>query len=204
MPPWRRNSVRDDYSVFPAQIKVAPDGRVALYAGDRQRIRDRGHEIGFHPGYNTYSRKHEWQQQLAILQDALPDYAALHGGRQHFLRFAVPTTWRLWAESGLDYDSTLGFADHAGFRCGTCYPFPVFDLETRKELPIVERPLIAMECSVMAGQYMGLGTSEKALQTFIDLRERCRKFSGEFVFLWHNSSLVTEEEREMYMQVVTG
>mgnify|MGYP006285131925 CR=1 FL=1 len=167
-----------------------------------QSIQDRGHAIGFHPGYNTYSRKHEWQQQLAGLQDALPDHAALHGGRQHFLRLEVPTTWRLWAESGLDYDSTLGFADHPGFRCGTCYPFPVFDLEKREQLPLFERPLIAMDCTVLHPKYMGLVTSDEALQTFVDLRERCRLFNGEFVFLWHNSSLTTAAERDLYVQLL--
>ena len=30
------------------------------------------------------------------------------GGRQHYLQWANPTTWRNWDEAGLDYDCTLG------------------------------------------------------------------------------------------------
>ena len=53
------------------------------------------------------------------------------GGRQHYLRWEAPTTWRAWEEAGLDYDSTLTFADHAGFRCGVCFEYPVYDILLR-------------------------------------------------------------------------
>ncbi|MEA1048991.1 hypothetical protein U5801_04080 [Lamprobacter modestohalophilus] len=44
------------------------------------------------------------------------------GGRQHFLRWETSATARLWDANGLDYDSTLSYADRPGFRCGTCRP----------------------------------------------------------------------------------
>ena len=36
------------------------------------------------------------------------------GGRQHFLRWTNPETWRNWEAAGLDYDSTLAYADAVG------------------------------------------------------------------------------------------
>ncbi len=62
----------------------------------------------------------------------------------------------------MSYDSTLGYADHAGFRCGTCFEYPAFDPVADKQLNLRIRPLIAMECSVTADRYMGLGTGSDA------------------------------------------
>ena len=47
-------------------------------------------------------------------------------GRQHFLRFEVPTTWQIWEDANMEWDSTMGYADKKGFRCGTCYSYGVF------------------------------------------------------------------------------
>ncbi len=119
------------------------------------------------------------------------------GGRQHYLRWNVPVTWRNWNEAGLDYDSTLSYADHAGFRCGICYEFPVYDLEERKQLALLERPLIVMEGSVFGSNYMNLNR-QAALDSMILLKQRCRKYNGDFTLLWHNSAFETKDMWEMY------
>jgi hypothetical protein len=36
------------------------------------------------------------------------------GGRQHFLRWAKPDTWRDWEAAGLSYDSTLAYSEAIG------------------------------------------------------------------------------------------
>ena len=50
------------------------------------------------------------------------------GGRQHYLRWKSPDTWRILEKTGLKYDVTLSFADHEGFRCGICFPYKPFDV----------------------------------------------------------------------------
>ena len=127
----------------------------------------------------------------------------IQGGRQHFLQFQVPTTWRFWSENGLVYDSTLAFADHAGFRCGTCYEYPVFDLEKRTTMSLRERPLIVMDRTVVDDAYQGLGATQTALDYMLTLKNYCQKFRGDFVLLWHNQRFVDRKEREIY-QILTG
>lgn len=75
------------------------------------RITDRGHEIGFHPSYATMNDETKWRMEFATLR------------RQHYLRFETPTTWRFWNAAGLEYDSTLTYADRASFRCGRVTSF---------------------------------------------------------------------------------
>jgi hypothetical protein len=166
-----------------------------------KKIIDRGHEIGFHPSYETATDGNLWRKEFERLKASVKGYD-IHGGRQHFLQFQVPTTWRFWSDNGLAYDSTLSFADHAGFRCGTCYEYPVFDLEKRSEMNLRERPLIVMDRTVIDDDYQGFGATQSALDYILELKHHCRKFHGDFVLLWHNQRFVDREEREIYRNLI--
>lgn len=168
-------------------------------------ILERRHEIGVHPGYETC------ESSKAIAEAADRIRKALHklghadeviGGRQHFLRWRTPDTARHWENAGLSYDTTLGYADYPGFRCGTCYEYPLYDVVSRRQLNLRERPLVAMECSVIDQQYMGLGTGEEALNILTELKESCRKYQGDFTILWHNQRFELPEERDLYVSVL--
>jgi hypothetical protein len=165
------------------------------------RIADRGHEIGFHPSYATMSDETRWRIELDTLRGHIPR-GTVRGGRQHYLRFETPTTWRFWNDSGLEYDSTLTYADRAGFRCGSCYEFPVYDLERRETLRLRERPTIVMESTVISGRYMGLGTGPKAHELMGALRDRCKMYGGDFAVLWHNSMLDEAGLKELYRRSI--
>ena len=112
----------------------------------------------------------------------------------------MPLTYRNWASAGLSYDSSLAFSDLAGFRAGTCHEFTPFDLLERRRIEIIERPLIAMEKSVI--ENMGLGVSEAALQVMIKLKECCKAYQGVYSLLWHNSNLTTPRHWQMYTDVL--
>ena len=83
------------------------------------------------------------------------------------------------------WDSSLGYPEAEGFRCGMCRDFPVFNFLTREVLPLREKPLIAMDITL--AQYRGY-TPEQALEWLFHLRRQVDKHGGEFVLLWHNSS----------------
>ena len=127
---------------------------------------------------------------------------ALLGGRQHFLRWQTPTTARLWQENGLSYDSTLSYADRPGFRCGTCREYPLFDVHNRSPLQLHERPLILMECSVIASRYLGMGYLDKALDYMLYYKRTCQKFNGHFVLLWHNSHLTHQKDKSFFESLI--
>lgn len=164
----------------------------------------RGHEIGVHPSYTTFRDGERLATELERVREAARAAGVrteVTGGRQHFLRFENPGTWRNWDGAGLDYDSTLGYAETCGFRCGTCRAYRVFDLQERRALRLVERPLVAMETALLT--YQGL-SPEAAADEMLRLAEVCRRFEGEFTFLWHNNRLATPPERAAYARVVAG
>jgi hypothetical protein len=165
-------------------------------------IHRRGHEIGFHPSYATYCDEHKTRQEwmtLKTLCDQLHIDQAVWGGRQHCLRWENPTTWQNWENIGLDYDSTLGFADHVGFRCGVCYEYPVFDLRQRRQLTLRERPLVVMEVSLLDYMQQSL---EEAFGILSELKTVCGRYNGTFSLLWHNHMLTTRAQRHWYRETL--
>lgn len=155
------------------------------------KIKKRGHHIGFHPSYEAYDqpnlRAPEWAsiRSVAAGQQGPPD---VHGGRQHYLRFSVPFTWQHWEDQGLQTDSSLGYSEAEGFRCGICVSYPVFNFLTRQQLQLREQPLLAMEVTLALYRKY---TPDQAIDSLRQLKAEVRKHHGEFVVLWHNSSLNT-------------
>jgi peptidoglycan/xylan/chitin deacetylase (PgdA/CDA1 family) len=180
------------------------DGNYSMYDPEIQQllceIHARGHEIGLHPSYHTYANSESIKHQFDILLDvthANGIYQDTWGGRQHFLRWKAPETWQYWDDAGLDYDSTLSYSDMPGFRCGVCYEYSVFNLETRKHLRLKERPLIVMEQTILHTASMGL-EGQDALKVIKDFYRQCMRFNGDFTLLWHNSQLVKKKEIALY------
>ena len=171
-----------------------------------QRIHQRGHEIGLHPSYGTYQTpqliKQEANRLRAIMQKEGIKQNEF-GGRMHYLRWEHPTTLQAWSDADMTYDSTLSYADLPGFRCGTCFEYPAFNTITQQSLQIRIRPLIAMECTVIDDVYLGLGVTQAAENKFLELKEKCRKLSGCFTLLWHNSYFHGNSElKQMYKRII--
>lgn len=167
-----------------------------------KRIAHRGHEIGIHPGFNTYQSPKNiisGKNRLQNVLDQVEIRQEIVGGRQHYLRWATKTP-AIWDAAGLEYDSTLGYSDHAGFRCGTCHEYGMYDLHARRPLKLVQRPLIVMELTVVA--HMGHGYTKDALATMKNLKGAVKKFKGSFTLLWHNSCLEEERAREIYCEII--
>jgi hypothetical protein len=186
-------SVDGDYSLDDPWIR-----------GLLRRIHARGHEIGLHASYTTPTDEEQTRRERDILVRVLDEEGipwSRLGGRQHFLRWRNPITWRNWDRAGLDYDSTLGFADDIGFRAGVCLEYPVFDLEARVQLGLRELPLAVMEGAAL--DRLGLG-HEAAAEAIAEVRETCRRYGGTFTLLWHNSRFVHRADRRLYLEALGG
>lgn len=164
-----------------------------------KRIHERGHKIGLHSSYRTFNDatllKNEYEQLLHTCE-RLGIRQAEWGNRQHFLRFESPTTWTASERAGLTYDSSLGFSDHVGFRCGVCYEYPAFDLLAGQRLKLREQPLVMMDMAIVAASNGTANTN--SFELLEELRQTCRRFNGDFTLLWHNSRLIARRDRQLY------
>jgi peptidoglycan/xylan/chitin deacetylase (PgdA/CDA1 family) len=167
-----------------------------------RRIAHRGHEIGIHPGYATYQNVKKIISGKRKLQHVLGEERIAQriiGGRQHYLRWTTRTP-ALWDAAGFEYDSTLGYAEHAGFKCGTCHEYQMYDLHRRRALQLRQRPLICMECSVIID--MGCGLTDLAFWKMSKLKNAAKKVNGNFTLSWHNSNLENDIARKMYRELI--
>lgn len=162
------------------------------------KIKRRGHHIGIHPSYNAYNDIVQLKKEKSELEKNLK--TKILYGREHFLRFEIPTTWQIWEDNGMEWDSTLVYADKEGFRCGTCYEYSVFNICTQQKLKLKEKPLIVMEGNFTTYQ------TEVALDTMLDriiaLIDKVKKYQGNFIYLWHNNKLVSEEYINIYEKTI--
>jgi len=108
-----------------------------------QKIKHRGHIIGIHPSYDAYANIIQFSKEKKLLEAVIGKEVT--EGREHYLRFEVPTTWQIWEDNNMTIDSTCGYADREGYRCGTGNEFSVFNILTRQQLKLKERPLVFMD-----------------------------------------------------------
>lgn len=203
-----RHGLQSSFNFIAGRSGGAIDGNYSLpekwIRGLVRRIHLRGHELGLHPSFNTFRDPVRIREEFAALLQVAAEEGVSQsawGGRQHYLRWENPVTWQIWEDAGLDYDSTLAYADHTGFRCGTCYDYPAFNLKNGKALKLREQPLTAMETTLL--DYMSLPV-EVALKEILELSQLCALFGGNFVLLWHNSSLLSAREKNLYQQLVAS
>jgi len=147
-------------------------------------IEQRGHIAGFHSGYYAFNSYAKAKEEKKRLEHSLKH--TVTEGRQHFLRFKVPYTWKVQEQIGMKVDYTLGYHDHTGFRCGVCYEYPVFDFLERRSMNLWERPLIAMDTTLVFYNKYSPRQAAKKIQKLV---EQVKKYSGQFVLLWHNTAV---------------
>jgi hypothetical protein len=159
-------------------------------------LQEQGFEMGVHPGYETFGARSELASEIGRLRGALQVDSP--GGRQHYLRWS-PQTWLDWEACGLSYDSSLGFAEHFGFRAGTAYPYRPWSLKENREINLIEVPLILMDCTPV--KYMKMSRS-KALDRIKTIIERTAQTGGVFTMLWHNTPLLDRDYDGWYEPIL--
>ena len=153
-----------------------------------KKIKDRNHCIGIHPSYNTYKNSEMLISEINALKSTIEN--EVYSSRQHYLRFDVSSTWNTLEQSNVKWDSTMCYADEAGFRSGVCYTYPVYDLSERKQLLLLEKPLIVMDTTLLMYEKL---EADQALIRVERLQNEVNRYKGDFVFLWHNSSFNSQE-----------
>jgi len=188
-------------SVFDPNFDFQSEKMISLI----KEINRRGHNLGIHPGYECYKNEKNFITSVEKLKQSFIDNDIDQneiGGRMHCLRYDIAKTPSFFENAGLSYDSSLGFAEKPGFRCGTCREFSMFDLHRRRPLSLKQRPLINMECSIIEEKYEGLGCSEAAEKRFLSFKNLVKKYNGKYTLLWHNSNFDTSQSKAMYQRII--
>lgn len=146
------------------------------------RLKKEHYAIGFHGEIGSSTNEIQFASEKSYVERKI-NINSIDCGRQHYLSFDALKTPAIWEMNGIKYDSTLGFCDREGFMCGTCHEYPLYDLIHDKQLKVIERPLLVMDCTLRDYRKM---TMTEALDVLLRYAEIVKQVKGQFVILWHN------------------
>lgn len=182
------------FFVIPFKEKAGPDGanredvlRACRYdvADIQDDIRDllsQGCEVAVH-GIDAWRNAGEGKKELERIRQATGN--ADTGIRMHWLYFNDQSA-RALEEAGYRYDSTAGYNEAVGYRCGTGQAFRPPGLER-----LLELPMNIQDTALFYPDRMGL-TDEEAWPLVRGLLENAKHHGGALTVNWHDRSLAPE------------
>ena len=153
--------------------------------------------VGLHPSYESRERNEliaQERDRLASTTGRVPTLS-----RQHFLRWELPRTFRALIASGFTEDHSIGFTDRAGFRAGTCTPFPWYDLEREEEMSLLLHPFACMDSALCEKMNM---SATQATMEMKRMSDAVREVNGTFVSVWHDRYLSGYREFKSWPQAM--
>lgn len=145
------------------------------------------HEIGLHGSIGTAASDAE----LCVEAEDFLAASTLFpfGNRFHYLRWEPRLTPQVLEEAftAPKYDSTLGFAEHFGFRNSYCHPFYPYNFQTGGCHTFLEIPLNVMDATLHHPNYLQLQAAE-ILPALRPMLHEIERFGGVATVLWHNEN----------------
>lgn len=138
-------------------------------------------ELGIHGTVGSVKNQDNSKQIKTFLEKESGVNVA--GIRQHRLLYELPLTAKIHSAAGYDYDTTLSFAEHEGFRNSFCFPFKLYDFEADEMINVWEIPLNAMDVTLFHYRKLSVEGVKRSVEKLLDEIE---KFGGVFTLLWHN------------------
>ncbi len=146
-------------------------------------------QISLHPSY--FCLEHESLVAREKKNLEIHTAISINQSRFHFLRFRIPQSYRNLIQNQILTDYSLTYADHFGFRAGTCRPFYWYDLEAECETQLKLISPLAMDRSFL--DYLKWDP-EQSKQIIGKLFQQVQFYGGHFHLIWHNSSFDFEGE----------
>ena len=171
MGPSRRQMDSPYAATMPALLR-----RVAAH------VIERGHVVGFHPGFGTQADSEIWCRQKVGLEEVIGH--SVDEGRQHVLGYVAEATPDIWANAGMRLDCTLAFPEASGYRSGTCRPYAAYSLVRRRALRLQQIATAITDFGLFDARYRNLSVDE-AIADVAPTVAVCRRFGGSLALLYH-------------------
>lgn len=172
----------------PASNLAHPDYKLLLKYTRRKKV-----SIGLHTSYEAGLHPRLIASEKKVLEDFTETRITYN--RNHFLNNREPADMLELINAGITDDFSLGYADIAGFRLGTCRPVRWINPFTRELTPLVLHSLTIMDVTLSEKRYMFMNAHD-ARQYCISLIETTERFNGEICLLWHNNTV--EKNASLY------
>jgi hypothetical protein len=159
------------------------------------------YSLGIHPSWQSYGKKELVKSEIEMLESLSGQ--KIISSRQHYIRFELPSTYRLLTEAGILKDFSMGYGSINGFRASVASPFYWYDLEKEESTSLLLYPYCFMDANSFFEQ------KQSPAETLIEMRyyyKTVKAVNGILIMIWHNTFLGTDELfagwREIYKQFI--
>ena len=157
--------------------------------------------FGLHASYKSGDTPDIIHDEQRLLQYAIENQQVTTA-RHHYLRSLQPNDMESLIDAHITDDFTMGYADVAGFRLGTCRPVRFINPKTKRLTSLTLHPLTMMDCSLSETHYMNLNYKE-ALSYAQTLIKQTQKYNGDLCLLWHNTRFSNDNyHSQLYSQII--
>lgn len=118
--------------------------------------------------------------------------------RFHYLRLSMPRSYETLIKAGITEDFSMGYPDEPGFRAGIARPYYFYNVAEDKTTSLRIFPFQIMDGTLY--EYKKLDP-ESARKVILNLITETKKAGGLFVSIWHNTSLLDNNERRGWRDV---
>lgn len=141
-------------------------------------------KIGLHPSFFTMKNEVILKKERKRLEEILN--TPIQKSRHHYLRIDLPETYQKLIDLEIFEDYTMGYAQHCGFRAGTCTPFYFYDLDFEIQTPLKVYSFAFMDGTLK--DYLFL-SNRKANTKIRSLISKVKAVDGTFISIFHNETL---------------
>ena len=141
--------------------------------------------IGLHASYSAGMHPEQIKKEKERLKKA--SHSPITDNRHHFLACREMEDLLYLVNAGITDDFTMGYADVAGFRLGTCRPVRWINVADKIVYPLTLHPLTLMD-HTFDSKYMNL-SYEEAIHRALELVDETERHAGDLTLLWHNTSI---------------
>lgn len=145
--------------------------------------------IGLHPSFyaaGDYSMINKESVRLHSMSGK-----AVIISRFHYIRLFMPQSYRDICKAGISEDYSMGYPDEPGFRAGIARPFYFYDVLEDKQTTLKIVPFQVMDATLYDYKNIDPAAAKELILKFIN---ETKKVGGLFVSIWHNTSLLDNEE----------
>lgn len=161
-----------------------------------RRILNNGDGFGVHLSLEAGKNSHRIKSEVA----RMPINNTPIRSRYHYLRWIDIQAVSYILDSGINEDYTLGYADHAGFRVGTCHSYYFMDPTEGSLTKLKIIPMQIMEVNY-SKDFMDLSYQD-ALKISKEIVDQVYAHGGELNVLWHNNQMTNDYYEDLYSEVL--
>ncbi len=171
-----------------------------VFDGQKTSVREmmremsrRGWEVGLHALWNSWRSADEMKYQKEQVERAADSEVV--SLRQHCLHFDIRVSPEIYAQSGILFDTSVGFNDNVGFRFGTCYPWLLSEPNGERLRPTLELPLIIQDKALIECCAHNPSLALSLMELLISAVE---EVGGVLTLLWHPCRIAQEHHFALY------